>query len=144
MSEDSNDPMILPTKTRDEYILKAIEHAAEMQVFLYSKLMVAAWKSFDGRVTKIQDMDDMHLVNALGLLNRESENKQSHLKPFLEREFEARLKKDAELRKDGSYRKAMRKRLLQRSGRWKNKNSFAFSGVLTAPIDLNDHPSLQR
>lgn len=58
--------------------------------WLYSCQSVPVWRSFDGRVTPINEMSTTHLVNTINLLQRRKDEPESPNLPFLQAELARR------------------------------------------------------
>lgn len=67
-----------------------IQRLSSLTVILYKLQRVPVWRSADGRVRLISKLDDQHLFNAIGVLQRQPDCKQSNVYPYMMAELEKR------------------------------------------------------
>ncbi len=69
---------------RDRLLRWLIERFSALVVSCYKAQKVPVWRSADGRVRLISQMDDQHLFNAIGVLQRQHvDGKQQAVYPYL-------------------------------------------------------------
>jgi len=96
----------------DKAIRRTIRALSWLSARLYSLQGVPVWRSFDGRVTSIAEMDDQHLDNTIAMLKRNGQAAENPAYPFLCKEqvdrFVARPNRSQPLRKHGGAPRRLR------------------------------------
>jgi|SRR5688572_16827481 len=81
------------TAPKDTTLRLALHLLGLLQSALYRMQDDPAWRSADGRVTRISHMGDDHLRNAIAMIERRGEPFRDHAYPYLILEDERRRKR---------------------------------------------------